>query len=190
MRLSLTVCTFQIHSYLCRRCIALFFIRYCQHNIRMVYLDDHGEMMEWIPVGRYSYVYFSFERLPEDEQLLGIPLIKKNLGIADWVNAMLGRCIPRTKTVCWVKERELSGCLPHIHYPILFSVRAVRSGGLFSLWRNSTIYCRRLSIKRLELKIRDAIKRSWSTLQLGHLIEMMLHGGCLCIFLIALRLLI
>ena len=49
-----------------------------QHNIRMIYLSDHGydaegEIMEEIPTRGYSYIYpagdFSFGRLPEEEQL-------------------------------------------------------------------------------------------------------------------------
>ena len=57
--------------------------RPCQHNTRLVYLDDHGydaedAIMEEIPAGGCSYIYlvnaFSFGRLPEDEQLLVVPL--------------------------------------------------------------------------------------------------------------------
>ena len=57
--------------------------RPCEHNTRQVYLDDHGHdaeggIMEQIPAGGCSYIYlvddFSFGRLPEDEQLLVVPL--------------------------------------------------------------------------------------------------------------------
>ena len=61
----------------------------------MVYLDNHGydaegEIMEEILAGRCSYVYkgdFSFGFLPEDEQLLIIPLVMRILCMAG-----LGKC--------------------------------------------------------------------------------------------------
>ena len=54
-----------------------------QQNTRLVYLDVHGydaegTIMEEIPAGGCFYVYlagdFSVKRLPEDEQLLVVPL--------------------------------------------------------------------------------------------------------------------
>ena len=62
--------------------------RACQHNIRMVYLSDHGydaegEIMEKIPAGGCSYIYLvgdiSFGRLLEEEQLVVIPFVMQTL---------------------------------------------------------------------------------------------------------------
>ena len=70
--------------------------RPCQHNTRLVYLDDHGydaegSIMEEIPAGGCTYVYlvgdFTFERLPEDEQLLVVPFVMRTLRMAG-----LGEC--------------------------------------------------------------------------------------------------
>ena len=65
--------------------------RPCQHNTRIVYLDDHdygaeGVIMEENPAGGCSYVYlvgdFSFGRLPEDEDLLVVPFVMRTLRMA------------------------------------------------------------------------------------------------------------
>ena len=70
--------------------------RPCQHNTRLVYLDDHGydaegTIMEEIPAGGCSYIYlvgdFSFGRLPENEQLLVVPFVMRTLRMAG-----LGEC--------------------------------------------------------------------------------------------------
>ena len=75
--------------------------RPCQHNTRLVYLDDHGydaegTIMEEIPAGGCTYVYlvgdFSFERLREDEQLLVVPFVMRTLrGVSFWSLASGGR---------------------------------------------------------------------------------------------------
>ena len=57
--------------------------RPCQDDTRLVYLDDHGynaegTIMEEIPTGGCFYIYFvgdfRFGRLPEDDELLVVPL--------------------------------------------------------------------------------------------------------------------
>ena len=70
--------------------------RLCQHNTPLVYLDDHGydaegAIMEEIPAGGCFYIYLvgdsSFGHLPEDEQLLVVPFVRRTLHMAGW-------CVP------------------------------------------------------------------------------------------------
>ena len=74
-------------------------------NTQVVCVDDHGydadgEIMEEIPAEGCSYVYMvgdsSFGRLPEDEQLVVIPVVMRTLRMA-CVSVMLDRWIQSTK---------------------------------------------------------------------------------------------
>ena len=64
----------------------------CRHTHLYSFRSDaEGTIMEEIPAGGCTYVYsvgdFSFERLPEDEQLLVVPFVMRTLRMAG-----LGEC--------------------------------------------------------------------------------------------------
>ena len=65
--------------------------RVCRHSIEVVHLSDHGydsegRIMEGMPAGECSYIYltgdFIIDRLPEEEQLVVIPLLMRTLRMA------------------------------------------------------------------------------------------------------------
>ena len=86
----------------------------CRHSIEMVYLSDHGydsegRIMEEIPAGECSYIYltgdFSFGRLPEEKQLVVIPLLMRTLRMAGLGERSLGPLHPEDEKVTEIRLR-------------------------------------------------------------------------------------
>ena len=94
-------------------------IRPCQHNTRLVYLDDHGydaegTIIEEIPAGGCYYIYlvgdFSFSRLSEDEQLLVVPLVMRTLRMAGLGECPFGPLRPEDEEAAEIRLRYSGYC--------------------------------------------------------------------------------
>ena len=82
--------------------------RVCRHIIEKVYLSDHGydsegRIIEEIPTGgcfcKYLAGDFSFGRLPEEEQLVVIPLLMRTLRMAGLGERSFGPLHPEDEEV-------------------------------------------------------------------------------------------
>ena len=87
--------------------------RPCQHNIRLVYLDDNGydadgAIMEEIPAGGCSYIYLvgnlSFGRFSEDKQLL-VSFVMRTLRMAGLGECPIGPLHPEDEEVAEIRLR-------------------------------------------------------------------------------------
>ena len=86
----------------------------CRHSLEVVYLSDHGydsegRIMEEIPAGECSYIYltgdFSFGRLPEEEQLVVIPLLMRTLRMGGLGERSFGPLHPEDEEVTEIRLR-------------------------------------------------------------------------------------
>ena len=89
--------------------------------------------MEEIPAGECSYIYltgdFSFGRLPEEEQLVIIPLLMRTLRMAGLGERSFGPLHPEDEEVT-IQGRRPRGVQFELHHEIFLPLRA--SGNLGS----------------------------------------------------------